>query len=245
MKTDDLKREIAKIKWWHTIDLGNGLITPGRVDPRGRWKELGISENLQGMTVLDIGAWDGFFSFEVERHGAKRVLATDSFCWGGQGWGTKTGFELARKALDSKVDDMEIDVLDISPDKIGIFDLVLFLGVFYHMRYPLLALERVFSVTKNQLVLKTHVDMLSTKRPAMRFYPGTELANDPTNWWGPNPAAVVAMLKTVGFKKVRIVSQYPSLFYRIAKAIRNKIKNNRVPFFQAIQQDAMVFHAWR
>lgn len=241
---DDLKKEVAKIKWFHTIDLGNGVITPGVGDTAKKLKKLGIPENLRGVSVLDIGAWDGFFSFEAERRGASRVLATDSFCWGGAGWGTKAGFELAREALNSKVEDMEIDVLDISPEKVGIFDLVLFLGVFYHMRYPLLALERVFSVTGKQLILQTHVDMLECKRPVMAFYPGAELRKDPTNWWGPNPAAVEAMLKTVGFQKVKMVSQYHSLPYRVSKAMYLKIRKQE-PFFQTIQQDGMVFHAWR
>ena len=241
---DNLKKEVAKIKWFHTIDLGNGVITPGVDDFPKKLKKLGMPEDLRGMSVLDIGAWDGFFSFEAERRGASRVLATDSFCWGGEGWGTKAGFELAGKALNSKVEDMEIDVLDISPEKVGIFDLVLFLGVFYHMRYPLLALERVFSVTGKQLILQTHVDMLECKRPVMAFYAGAELRKDPTNWWGPNPTAVEAMLKTVGFQKVKIVSQDHSLPYRVSKAMYLKIRKQE-PFFQTIQQDGMVFHAWR
>ncbi len=241
---DDLKKEVAKINWFHRIDLGNGVITPGVADTAKRLKKLGMSEDLRGMSVLDIGAWNGFFSFEAERRGAGRVLATDSFCWGGEGWGTKAGFELARGALHSKVEDMEIDVLDISPEKVGIFDLVLFLGVLYHMRYPLLALERVFSVTGKQLILQTHVDMLGCKRPVMTFYPGGELRKDPTNWWGPNPAAVEAMLKFVGFRKVKIVSQYHSLPYRVSKAAYLKITKQE-PFLQTIQQGGMVFHAWR
>jgi len=206
MYIDDLKKEVSKIKWWHKIDLGNGIITPGLQDTRDKLKRIGLTEDLTGINVLDIGAWDGFFSFEVERRGAKRVLATDSFCWSGEGWGTKAGFDLARKVLDSKVEDMEIDVFDLSPDKVGTFDLVLFLGVLYHMRHPLLALERVFGVTGNQLIIETHVDMLQVKYPVMKFYPGAELYNDGTNWWGPNPSAVVAMLKAVGFKKVKKVS---------------------------------------
>ena len=81
------------------------------------------------MTVLDIGSWDGFFAFEAERRGASRVLATDSFCWNGDGWGTKDG-SIARKVFNSKVEDLEIDVLELSPEKVGTFDLVLCLGVF-------------------------------------------------------------------------------------------------------------------
>ena len=67
------------------------------------------------MTVLDVGAWDGFFSFEAERRGAKRVLATDFDSWLGKTWGSKAGFELARRALTFRVDDMTIDVLELSP----------------------------------------------------------------------------------------------------------------------------------
>ena len=244
MNIHNLKKEISKIRWWHTIDLGNGVITPGVDDSPRKLKKLGIPKDLQRMTVLDIGAWDGFFSFEAERRGASRVFATDSFCWGGEGWGTKAGFELARRVLNSKVQDMEIDVLDISSEKVGIFDLVLFLGVLYHIRHPLLALERVFSVTGKQLILETHVDMIGCKRQVMAFYPETELDHDPTNWWGPNPAAVEAMLKIVGFRKVEIVSQYHSFPYRTSKAMYLKIRRKE-PFLQKIQQDRMVFHAWR
>jgi tRNA (mo5U34)-methyltransferase len=108
-------------------------------------------------------------------------LATDSFSWGGSGWGAKDGFELARKVLNSQVEDLTIDVLEISPEKIGVFDLVLFLEVLYHMRHPLLALERVSSVARKQLILETHVDLLQFRYPAMKFYPGSELNHDPTN----------------------------------------------------------------
>ena len=243
MDAEELKKEVAKIKWWHRIDLGNGVITPGLDDSPAKLKALALPEDLRGMTVLDIGAWDGFFSFEAERRGACRVLATDLYSWGGEEWSTKAGFELARKALNSKVEDMEIDVLDLSPDKIGVFDLVLFLGVLYHMRHPLLALEKVFSVTGKQLILETHVDMLGCKRPVMAFYPETELNNDPTNWCGPNPPAVEAMLKTVGFRKVEVVTKN-TFVYRLRRAIRGKIENYG-PFFKTWQQDRMVFHAWR
>lgn len=166
-----------------------------------------MPDDLTGSSVLDIGAWDGFFSFAAERRGAQRVLATDSFCWDGGGWGTKAGFDLARRALNSKVEDKRIEVIDLSPDTVGVFDVVLFLGVLYHMKHPLLALERVASVTRTQLIMQTQVDMLAVARPAMAFYPGTELNGDPTNWVGPNPAAVVAMLQLVGFTRVEILSK--------------------------------------
>ena len=205
---ETLKREVAAITWWHTIDLGKGIVTPGLDPTPARLPEIRLPEDLAGLSVLDVGAWDGFFSFEAERRGAKRVLATDSFCWGQGGWGTKAGFELARRALRSKVEDSDIDPLELSPEKIGTFDLVLCLGVLYHMRHPLLALERVASVTRGRLILQTQVDLAGLTRPAIAFYQGSELHNDPTNWCGPNPAAVVAMLRTVGFGNVEVVSQW-------------------------------------
>jgi tRNA (mo5U34)-methyltransferase len=205
---ESLKRDIDAIQWWHRIDLGHGLITPGPDPTPARLPEMQIPQDLTGLSVLDIGAWDGFFSFEAERRGAKRVLATDSFCWGQGGWGSKAGFDLARQILGSRVEDLVIDPLDLTPERIGTFDLVLCLGVLYHMRHPLLMLERVFSVTSHHLILQTQVDLSALDRPALAFYQGTELNNDPTNWCGPNPAAVVAMLKSVGFKDVRIISRW-------------------------------------
>ncbi len=202
-----LREEVEQIRWWHPIDLGDGLVTPGIDVTPARLAEIRMPEDLSGLSVLDIGAWDGFFSFEAERRGARRVLATDSFCWDGGGWGTKKGFELARRALGSRVEDKWIQVLDLSPDTVGTFDVVLFLGILYHMKHPLLALERVASVTTGQLIMQTQVDMLAVSRPAMAFYPGSELGGDPTNWCAPNPPALTAMLETVGFRKIEILSK--------------------------------------
>jgi tRNA (mo5U34)-methyltransferase len=202
-----LKREVEAIPWWHQIDLGNGIITPGDDPTPTRLKHLKIPEDLTNLTVLDVGAWDGFFSFEAERRGARRVLATDSFCWGQGGWGTKAGFEFARRALGSRVEDRTIDPLDLNPETVGTFDLVLFIGVLYHMRHPLLALERIASVTNGMLILQTQVDLVAISRPAIAFYEGSEFNNDPTNWCGPNPAAVLAMLRASGFERVEIVDE--------------------------------------
>jgi tRNA (mo5U34)-methyltransferase len=207
MNVDEIKTGMGNVNWYHTIDLGHGLVTPGVDDTPQRTAQLEIPKDLTGKSVLDIGAWDGALSFEAERRGASRVLATDSFCWSGEGWGTKDGFDFARKALGSKVEDLEIDPMDLSPERVGTFDVVLFIGVLYHMRHPLLALERVASVTRELAIVDTHVAMTDLDRPVMLFYPNNELNDDWTNWWGPNPAAVEAMLGTVGF--TRFERQHP------------------------------------
>jgi tRNA (mo5U34)-methyltransferase len=223
-----LAAEIAKVRWYHSIDLGNGLVTPGHDLTAARVPVLGIPESLAGKSVLDIGAWDGYFSFEAERRGASRVVAADYHCWGGwgghDGWGTKNGFDLARRILGSRVEDKRVDVLDLSPHTVGIFDLVLFIGVLYHMRHPLLALEKVLSVTGDHLILETHVDMLDCPRPAMAFYPGCELHQDGSNWCGPNPPMVEAMLRDVGFSRVKL---------------------HAGPHAASPESQRVVYHAWR
>jgi tRNA (mo5U34)-methyltransferase len=217
MNREELARRAAAVRWFHKMDLGQGVITDGQYDPRERIENLQLPSDLAGKEVLDIGAWDGFYSFEAERRGASRVLATDSFSWNGSGWGSKAGFELARSAFDSKVEDREVDVLALD-ESVGQFDVVLFLGVLYHMRHPLLALERVASVTRQLLVLETHLDLVGVPAPAIAYYPGAECNDDPTNWCGPNLPALEAMLRTVGFREVRVVwNEGPG--YRLGRAV--------------------------
>jgi tRNA (mo5U34)-methyltransferase len=186
------------INWWHQIELPDGSVTPGadRSAEKLAWLHL---PRLEGKTVLDVGAFDGYFSFAAERLGASRVVAADTYVW--RQPGGKDGFEYARNALGSSVEDIEVEVLDISPETVGHFDVVLFLGVLYHMRHPLLALERMASVTNELLVVETLVDMTFLRSPAVAFYPW-QLFRDDTNWWGPNRAALVGMLRSAGFGQV-------------------------------------------
>ncbi|MHC4127538.1 MAG: DUF1698 domain-containing protein [Planctomycetota bacterium] len=242
--TGDLRRGVEKIQWYHRIDLGDGIVTPG-VDPSPqKLQRLRLPADLGGKTVLDVGAWDGFFSFEAERRGASRVLATDSYAWSGVDWGTKQGFELARTRLGSRVEDMDIDVLDLSPQRVGVFDVTLFLGVLYHLRHPMLALEKVAGVTGELLILETAVDMVHVHRPCLAFYPGAELKGDPTNWFGPNPAAVEAMLRSVGFPNVKTVYR-DSLARRAGRAIKWRLRDHGQALAAGFRQGRAVFHAWR
>jgi tRNA (mo5U34)-methyltransferase len=244
MTSADLQSRVDAIRWYHTIDLGGGVVTRGIDDSPLRLARVQLPESLQGKTVLDIGAWDGFFSFECERRGAARVVAADHFSWHGTGWGTKAGFTLARDALGSRVEDIDIDVMDLAPERVGTFDVVLFLGVFYHLRHPFLALERVASVTRDYLIVETVVDLVGFRRPAMAFYPARELNNDPTNWWGPNVPAVVGMLESLGFVKVTVPTPLPSAMYRAARALYHRVQGKNT-LLEAFRQDRAVFHAKR
>ncbi|HPO31450.1 MAG TPA: DUF1698 domain-containing protein, partial [Candidatus Hydrogenedentes bacterium] len=154
-------RNPEEVRWFHSIDLGNGVITRGHKphDLLLEESDYVFRYSPAGLSVLDVGAWDGFFSFEAERRGAARVLATDHFCWSGPGWGTFDGFDTARHYLNSKVQDLDIDVLDISPETVGTFDMVLFLGVLYHLKNPFLGLEKVTAVCEKQIVVETVIDL--------------------------------------------------------------------------------------
>ncbi|OFW57285.1 MAG: hypothetical protein A2V52_08555 [Actinobacteria bacterium RBG_19FT_COMBO_54_7] len=220
----ELKAEVESFDWWHTIDLGDGIVTPGRDNSPRKLERLRLPDDLTGKSVLDIGAWDGFFSFEAERRGASRVLAVDSYAWNGSTWGSKRGFELAREALGSNVEDSEMEVLDLSPSTIGTFDVVLFLGVLYHMRYPLLTLKKISDITRELLILETVVDLLSIRRPAMAIYPEGVLYGDISNWNGINPAGLEAMLKEVGFSRVEVVQKPDALPKRLARALYYRLK---------------------
>ena len=244
MTPEDLRAEVAKIRWWHSIDLGHGILTPGRTNLPDKLEYIGLPENLTGLSVLDVGTWDGLFAFEAERRGARHVLAVDSFCWNGPGWGTKAGFELARRALGSRVEDREIDVVDLSPETVGVFDLVLFLGVLYHLTDPLRALQSVFRVTGGRLILETHVDLTDLPYPAMRFYPNRELSGDPTSFWGPNPDAVEAMLRWVGFRRVERVAWKAPIPNRLHG--RQRLDPRQwLHSLSRIKPKMVVFHAWR
>ena len=232
-----LQEAADEIRWWHSIDLGEGVVTKGATDTRTKSRHVAMPEDLTGWSVLDIGAWDGFFSFEAERRGADRVMALDHVVWNDPTVGRR-GFDLAHRALDSRVETVDCEVHSIAPERVGgVYDLVLFLGVLYHVRHPLLALERVSSVCGRQLILETHVDMEESSRPLMAFYPNTECANDHSNWFGPNSAAVVAMLKEVGFREVKVVwshidSRRNPCGYKVVGGEKNK-------FGRAI------YHAWK
>ena len=204
------RSEMESIQWFHSIDLGYE-VTSGfkQLDLLRAEADVIFSYPVAGKTVLDIGAWDGFFSFEAERRGASRVLATDWFCWSGPGWGTQAGFNFARAALGSRVEDREIDVPNISPETTGMFDVVLLSGVLYHVKDPLGIIEKVAAVTRECLVIETAVALVNVAEPAMALLHVLDRNKDPTNWWAPNPACVMEMLKVSGFKNV-LVGQHPT-----------------------------------
>lgn len=203
--SDDLAAQAAKQYWHHSIDLGGGVVTKGNksLDVLNGEADLIFDRiDMRGRSVLDIGAWNGFFSFEADRRGAARVLATDSYCWNNEEFRGREAFDLAHAALKSTVEVKEIDVTDLSIQTVGQFDIVLYLGVFYHRYDTIEALSRVAALARDVLVVETYIDLRDLKVPAMRFYPGKELNGDPTNWWGPNEQLMELLLGGLGFAEV-------------------------------------------
>ncbi len=204
-----LLARVSALPWHHSIDLGGGVITAGNKSLAGCTSEAALifdRVDLTGRSVLDIGAWNGFFSFEAKRRGAARVLATDSFCWAHPDIRGRETFEIARSALGADVEAREIDVTDLSVQSVGQFDVVLYLGVFYHRYDAIEALARVATLAKDLLIVETHLELRDLSVPAMAFFPGRELANDPTNWWGPNELCVRDLLLGHGFKDVEMTA---------------------------------------
>jgi len=208
----DLQALVDGLPWHHSIDLGGGVVTAGNKSLSNCAGEASLifdRVDLSGRTVLDIGAWNGFFSFEAKRRGASRVLATDSYCWSDPRIRGREAFDLARSALGVDVEAREIDVADLSAETVGEFDVVLYLGVFYHRYDAIEALAKVAGLAQHVLIVETHLDLRDIDVPAMAFYPGSELNNDPTNWWGPNEHCVRDLLLGLGFAEIE-VALHPS-----------------------------------
>ena len=188
-----------KTGWWHSFELPDGRVIRG-MNPleilKQRIAQFPIPSDLNGKRVLDIGAWDGWFSFEMERRGAE-VVAVD--CW------DNPRFREMHSIYSSRVEYVQMDAMEIGPETVGRFDIVLFLGVLYHLKHPLLALEKVCSVTKDMAAIDSFVlrDGLDpAAQPVLEFYETDEMEGQTDNWVAPKLACLMAMCRTAGFARV-------------------------------------------
>ncbi|MDY6935883.1 MAG: DUF1698 domain-containing protein [Spirochaetota bacterium] len=214
---EEIEEKISQVPFWgHSIPLPHGIVTPGKVmDNLLTFEKLNLPLDLSGKRVLDIGTWDGFYSFECEKRGAE-VLAIDN-CERMQRPDEKEyanignmGFETCKAILNSKVQFLNLDVYDITKEKIGTFDIVLFLGVLYHLQHPLLALEKISEVTKDFLIVETEWLNTFATGPYLYYTEGDSYNQDPTNWFIPNTKSLKGMLKDVGFNKIEILHKTPA-----------------------------------
>ena len=193
--------ELARLGWYHSIELPDGSLIKGHQSiDRLQWRlrRFPVPPDLSGKRVLDIGAWDGWFSFEMERRGAE-VVAVDLT--------VKERFLTAKRLLRSNVEYVISDIQQLSPERLGRFDIVLFLGVLYHTKHPLLALERVCDLCTDMAFIESYVTddgSDPSAPPAMEFYETTELRGQFDNWVGPNTSCLLALCRTAGFPRVEL-----------------------------------------
>ena len=195
--------------WFHRIELFPDFATPGWSDPRvDKLPYYGLPADLTGKRVLDVGCAEGFFSFEAERRGAKEVVAIDSFP------DSVRRFNICRDALGSKATAFLSSVYDLNPRAFGTFDLVFFFGVLYHLRNPILALEKILTVCTGTMLLQTADMEIAAEGdvPLARFYPfgmrsgpADSPRHDPTVFWVPNAACARAMVEHSGFQDVELL----------------------------------------
>lgn len=214
--------------WYHTLELPNGTVTPGWFDlrepvPRLPWPDV------RGKRCLDVGTYDGFYAFELERRGAAEVIATDipdheEWDWpaaarvrGGEQLallaGAKgEGFEVARQALGSTARKLELNVYDLDPEELGTFDVVVCGSLMLHLRNPVRALEAIRSVCSGCfLSVETVSRRLSViRRPIADMGFDAELCQ----WWVPNAAGHKRMVEIAGFEVAASVGPFTIPFGR-------------------------------
>lgn len=221
---EEIQGRVDELQWFHDWTLVPGVRTKGMSPMLERVRHFPIPEDLSGKRVLDIGCADGFFTFLAEARGAE-VVAIDSW--------PRQGFFLAREVLNSQVEFHHMSVYDLGPERFGLFDLVFFFGVYYHLKNPLLALERIASVTKDWALIESEIMVPPSKsrgakrvrpwdrfrgRPsppssqpqdaASYFFEHDEFNRDPTNWWIPNIDCLLQTARAAGFPRAELVCCY-------------------------------------
>jgi tRNA (mo5U34)-methyltransferase len=206
----DAESFFSGIHWHQRWEMYQGVFTPGRNPIAEFLDRATVPHDLTGRTVLDIGTWNGGLAFECARRGASRVV----------GFGPEdpdqTGFHKIRRQLDAtSVEYVQGSVYDLDPGRLGTFDVVLFFGVIYHLRYPLLALDQIYKIATGDLFVESHVmddyflmgeetrpRKLARRfsgTPLWRFYEHAELGGDASNWFAPNLCALKGAIRSAGF----------------------------------------------
>jgi len=210
----------GEVDWYHTLDLGGGTVTPGLFDLRPYVERYGLPGDLTGLRALDIGAQDGFWSFELERRGAS-VTALDlsdpaQLDWpahlrpegtrreaGGFPLAERRAFDTAHRVLGSSVERADMSVYDATPQRLGgTFDLVFCGSILMHLRDPVLALERMAALCSGRLVLAEEYSR------RLEWLPGAGAAEfrgeSPwMTWWIPASRTWLSMVRCAGFEDVR------------------------------------------
>ena len=198
MTLDEANRLVASVPHWHhAFEIYPGLRTPGSYQPQFLLDRLSLEANLRGMRVLDIGASDGFFSREVHRRGAD-VVSIDYRDR------HQHGFGVMEQLYGHRFDYRRANIYDLSAADLGQFDIILCLGVIYHLPDIMRAFAIIRSLARGIVLIETEADnQFCPDVAAARYYVDSTLNRDWTNFWVPNRQCVVDMLQDSGFDVVR------------------------------------------
>lgn len=213
---------VCKIVWYHTLDLGHGIITPGYYNHAPLLPRYNFPDGFAGKRVLDVAAYDGFWSFEFERRGADEVVALDidsvrevdlapvvrdAMNEDQLNHPTGAGFLLAKEMLNSSVKRVTCNVYALSPEKVGVFDVVHCGDLLLHLCNPIMALQNLYSVTGEYALISDcffpELDGLGFDR-AMQ-YQGGEID---FVWWKFSFGALQQMIRDAGFSRVEVLSMF-------------------------------------
>ncbi|MFN6129416.1 MAG: DUF1698 domain-containing protein [Planctomycetota bacterium] len=224
MKT--IRERVDELNWVHQIDLGSGIVTPGRWPPHPLIMNAFNSIDFKGKKVLDIGAWDGLWSFEAERRGASKVVATDLISQ--RSYSKMPTFSLAHDVLQSQVEyHPDLSVFEIERLGIKDFDVIIFCGVYYHLRHPLRALAIIRRVMREGGVVIVEGDaIINSKRPHAWFLYDDLYSNDPSNWWVPTTSCLTQWIRSCYFdiRSLEVLEKSPSSFQRFKEGVKTIIK---------------------
>lgn len=214
MNPDELSRRVAEIDWYHTLELAPGQLTAGWLDHRPVLGRVPLPADLTGQRCLDVGTFNGFWAFELERRGAREVLAVDvldprRWDWPvgadpatiaaiGQRMAGGRGFDIAREALGSRVERIDRSVYEIDRADVGGFDCVFVGSLLVHLRDPVRALERIRAVCDGTLVLVDGIDLPLTVRAPRAPVANLDGRGRPW-WWYPNLAGLARLVEAGGF----------------------------------------------
>jgi tRNA (mo5U34)-methyltransferase len=209
LSKEELK-EMEAITWWHSIPVGyddkkNLLYTPGKTGPYDH-REFGIPDDLTGKTVLDIGAWDGSFTWACEKLGGE-VTSIDTNTAAGGNWGGPGGYEFCKRVLGAKAKLIyPLSIYDLPREMYSQFDLVLNFGVLYHLHHPMIALEKTFLATRpgGMAIFETAYDSRNSTWGASHWSLWPNHEGDPTNYFYPTIEGLKNALKMYGFVDCRI-----------------------------------------
>ena len=212
----NLRAEVGAHQWYHTFELAPGVETPGWFDLRKVAARIPFPASLEGKRCLDVGTFDGFWAFEMERRGGQ-VLAIDildplRWDWPAgaeaatidainqrkRGGG---GFELVAASLGSGVERRELSIYDLDPDDVGTFDLVYLGSLLVHLRDPVRALTRLRAVCSGTAIICDGIDVAKSILFPSEAVAGMDAQGRPW-WWRPNVRGLERMVDAAGFRRI-------------------------------------------